>query len=107
MSISVRLKWLVAAGALALFACGDDSVHHLADSGVDGPPVINHPDTDQDGIPDDMDNCPTVANPDQGDIDADGAGDVCDDDMDGDGIVNASDNCIAISNADQTDANGD
>jgi rhodanese-related sulfurtransferase len=34
-------------------------------------------DTDGDGINDDLDNCPSVANPDQKDTDGDGAGDAC------------------------------
>jgi hypothetical protein len=36
------------------------------------------PDRDGDGIPDDVDNCPTVPNPDQADRDGDGFGDACD-----------------------------
>ena len=35
-------------------------------------------DSDGDGIPDDQDNCPNKANPDQADNDNDGLGDVCD-----------------------------
>ncbi len=37
------------------------------------------PDSDSDGVPDDVDNCPTVSNPDQLDSDSDGIGDACDD----------------------------
>lgn len=36
------------------------------------------PDTDGDGVPDQSDNCPSVANPDQADTDGDGVGDACD-----------------------------
>jgi hypothetical protein len=35
-------------------------------------------DTDNDGVPDLTDNCPSVANPDQADFDNDGVGDACD-----------------------------
>ena len=35
-------------------------------------------DTDGDGVPDDIDNCPFVPNPDQSDLDGNGIGDVCD-----------------------------
>jgi hypothetical protein len=40
--------------------------------------VPQPPDTDRDGIIDDRDNCPHVANPDQTDTDGDGVGDACD-----------------------------
>ena len=64
-------------------------------------------DVDNDGIPSRMDNCPTVANPDQTDADNDGVGDVCDDDMDGDGILNVLDNCPTVSNTTQQDTDND
>jgi len=49
------------------------------------------PDTDGDGWPDDADNCPSVSNAGQEDLDGDGAGDICDDDDDGDGVDDSDD----------------
>jgi gliding motility-associated-like protein len=64
-------------------------------------------DSDGDGVPDGVDNCPDLANTDQADLDEDGIGDVCDDDIDGDGIVNAEDNCPEVANPGQEDIDGD
>ena len=36
------------------------------------------PDGDGDGVPDELDNCPTLRNPDQADADGNGRGDLCD-----------------------------
>jgi len=48
-------------------------------------PTSSPLDFDADGVADDSDNCPTQANSDQQDTDADGSGDVCDWDDDSDG----------------------
>ena len=48
------------------------------DSGDDGVTVAASPDTDRDGVPDHVDNCPTAANAEQLDDDEDGVGDACD-----------------------------
>jgi len=47
-------------------------------------------DSDSDGVPDFEDNCPTVANPGQGNTDFDENGDACDSDDDNDGITDNS-----------------
>lgn len=69
-------------------------------------------DSDADGVEDGSDNCPAVANSDQGDADADGVGNACDDDFtdadsDGDGVMDLDDNCPSIANASQLDTDGD
>ena len=48
-------------------------------------------DDDGDGIPNEQDNCPQVANSDQANNDGDAAGDVCDVDDDNDGIADDDD----------------
>ena len=49
------------------------------------------PDSDQDGVKDDKDNCVAISNTDQANQDGDSLGDVCDEDRDGDGVNNDED----------------
>ena len=64
-------------------------------------------DLDEDGIFDNEDNCPSIPNPDQANMDGDLNGDVCDPDLDGDFIVNGSDNCPESYNPTQSDMDND
>ena len=55
-------------------------------------PVSILTDADGDGEPNDVDNCPNIANSNQKDFDLDGLGNVCDDDDDNDGFTDAEEN---------------
>ncbi len=60
---------------------------------IPDPVVIGVTDSDQDQIPEGIDNCPTIANTDQADADGDGAGDVCDRQTCGNGITELDEAC--------------
>ena len=95
----------------------DDNLDNDADDLVDcGDPDCwgsQACDVDDDGIPNDQDNCPEDANPDQDDADEDDLGDVCDwcpvdpdNDGDQDGVCANHDNCPNLAN-DQVDNDAD
>jgi len=104
-------------------ACDDDVID--ADGGTPEPGVTpdgggNEPDVgpevdggggdndrDNDGVVDDDDNCPDVANANQENSDEDPLGDACDLDDDNDLDLDDDDNCPLTPNPDQTDTDGD
>lgn len=74
-------------------------------------PTLNNPaytiaDIDNDGVPDVRDNCTSIANADQQDLNNNRRGDACDD-FDQDGVINSKDNCPNNPNIDQKDTDGD
>jgi hypothetical protein len=91
--------WLLLVSTLGA-ACGfsPKSAASIDGAMTDGPSDL---DSDGDGIPDSLDNCPTIPNQAQNDKDGDGRGDACDlcphiatvsdPDTDGDGIGDACD----------------
>lgn len=69
-------------------------------------PLYQIADVDNDGVPDINDNCVTIKNPQQIDVNNNGRGDKCDD-FDKDGILNIHDNCPNHPNKDQADVDSD
>lgn len=87
--------------------CDDLIDEDFPDTDGDGVADCVDSDIDDDGVPNDKDNCPTAKNPDQKDFDKDGKGDVCDDDDDNDDVMDTEDNCPLVFNPDQIDTDKD
>ncbi len=68
--------------------------------------TFKEPDDDSDGIPNYRDNCVSISNPKQEDIDGNNKGDACED-RDRDQVVDSVDNCSEYPNRSQIDTDGD
>ena len=70
---------------------GDITAGMTSDDSLDGEDKSDAGDVDDDGVPDQEDNCVFVYNPEQADLDQDLEGDACDADLDGDGVIDELD----------------
>ena len=83
-----------------------DAVEGAADTDGDGVADFRDLDSDADTIVDGLDNCSTIANAAQFDLDHDGLGDACEDDNDYDGAVDEAELALGLS-IDERDNDGD
>jgi MYXO-CTERM domain-containing protein len=86
------------------YSTSDDYDNDGLEDDLDNCPWVantDQADSDGDGIGDSCDNCPNVPNVDQADTDGDGIGDACDVDADGDGWFNDVDTCPKVPNPSQ------
>ena len=84
----------------------DEEVLRLGSAETFNNSIYTKSDVDVDGIADEIDNCVSVVNPEQTDVDGNDRGDDCDD-FDKDGVVNSKDNCIDYPNRNQADVDAD
>ncbi len=84
---SVELDEFTAGAYLTLELRPEEPARAFRSFGRAGQTVLEMPDTDQDGVPDEADNCIERWDPSQADSDGDRIGDACDPDLDGDGRV--------------------
>ena len=102
-------------GSLDAALLADDDDDGLTNN-ADNCPALANPlqdDVDGDGVGDPCDNCKPLANDDQADSDGNGEGDVCEaalletGDRDKDGVLNLDDTCIEAADPSNADADND
>jgi len=94
------------AGSYTLSAETNGGAVIFLNSSDSDPFTIGSTDSDGDGIADDLDNCPDLANADQANFDGDFYGDACDPDDDNDGVADGDD-AFPFNQAESRDTDGD
>lgn len=84
-SCSVSIETVSSIGG-AIDSVSGDLTSSFGNSGSATASLQSGDDRDNDGVTNDVDNCPNTANANQADLDQDGAGNACDSDDDGDGL---------------------
>ena len=90
-------NWTTVSAGIVTLDAGVQTMRLTIDAGefnVNKITLAEPPDADGDRVPDVVDNCPLIFNPDQADHDGDGQGDVCDPDDDDDGVPDGADACV-------------
>lgn len=98
-AVTVEAGTVVFAGSAAPLDCAAASALRIT--------TFEPGDQDDDGVPDAVDNCPGLSNPDQRDTDGDGSGDACDPDDDGDGLTDADELTVWFTDPLLFDTDGD
>ncbi len=95
-------------GANIGFTVGSgDEVTFSWDTATNIPTVtVASPDSDDDGVADDVDNCTATPNVDQANFDGDALGDACDPDDDNDGVADGDD-AFPLDPSESSDSDGD
>jgi hypothetical protein len=95
---------ITGAGEVASFTILDDRGSNHGVMKITFVPIVY--DADGDGVSDDVDNCPAVANADQLNSDTDAMGDACDADDDNDGVLDVND-AFPTDSSESADSDGD
>ncbi|MBU1090137.1 thrombospondin type 3 repeat-containing protein [Patescibacteria group bacterium] len=96
----------IAAGESGNLLADTEEILEITSGVISQNPNFKEPDSDGDGVVDIRDNCVSLANLDQADLDSNGRGDACED-HDKDGVMDDKDNCPSHANRNQKDVDAD
>jgi hypothetical protein len=106
-STADQIKQAIISSATDLGSFGHDSIYgHGRIDALAAYSALPDNDSDNDGVPDNSDNCPNIPNANQLNTDGDGLGNACDSDDDNDGVPDGSD-AFPLDSSESADTDGD